>query len=350
MFQDIRLEELLEMKQQQKVAIVDVRSPSEFANGNIPGSINIPVFTDDERAEVGTLYKQESVSVAKQRGLEIMSAKLPQFISTFSEIHKPKVVYCWRGGMRSKTAATVIDLMDIPVLRLEGGIRAYRNWVVDTLETFEMKPITYSLNGYTGTGKTIILESLQRENYPVIDLEGMAAHRGSIFGQIGLEPSNQKTFDAQLLDKLLSFRDSPFILMEAESRRIGKVILPDFLLREKEQGTQILVDIPIEERVKNILDDYQPWKDPKEFIRAFKIIKRRIHTPIATEIEKNLLGENYSEAVYLLLKHYYDPRYDHTINQYPDARNYTIKANNVQEAIAPIKELLKNIHVQLQQT
>src|SRR5699024_7402287 len=126
MFQDIALDDLLALQQKGEHTIIDVRSPKEFNESTIPGSINIPVFNTEERAEVGTIYKQVGKEAAKERGLEIFSAKLPDFIDAFRKINTPKTVFCWRGGMRSKTAATVLDLMGIRVNRLTGGFRTYR--------------------------------------------------------------------------------------------------------------------------------------------------------------------------------------------------------------------------------
>src|SRR5699024_6051372 len=170
----------------------------EFEEATIPGSINIPVFTDEERAEVGTLYRQKGKEAAKERGLEIFSKKLPSFIDAFKHIQTSKTVFCWRGGMRSKTAASVLDLMGINANRLTDGIRRYRRWVVDYLKNTSFPPDIIVLNGFTGTGKTEILIRLKEQGYPVLDLEGMANHRGSIFGQVGKNPSNQKRFDSLL--------------------------------------------------------------------------------------------------------------------------------------------------------
>ena len=146
MFQDISIEELLSLKDKNELTLIDVRSPSEFKEATIPGSMNIPFFNDEERAEVGTIYKQVSVDAAKERGLEIASAKLPRFVKQFAELEGKKAVFCWRGGMRSRTTATVLSLMGIKVFRLEGGYRTYRNWVVNQLETLELKPKAYVLN------------------------------------------------------------------------------------------------------------------------------------------------------------------------------------------------------------
>ncbi|WP_117167970.1 tRNA 2-selenouridine(34) synthase MnmH [Paraliobacillus sediminis] len=340
MFKDISIDELLPLKKIGKITVIDVRSPSEFKDATIPGSINIPLFDDKERAEVGTLYKQISKEAAQERGLEIASAKLPSFVKEFNKLKGDKAVFCWRGGMRSKTTATVLDLMGINVLRLDGGYRNYRNLVVDTLGALEVNPDTIVLNGYTGSGKTTILHRLEESDYPVIDLEGLANHRGSIFGQIGLEPHNQKKFDALFIESIERLQHAPYILIEGESKRIGKIMLPDFMMEKKNQGTQLFIEIPIEERVNNILEDYQPWDHEQECIDSFARIKKRIHTPIANEIESDLDTGKYFHAVRLLLEYYYDPLYDHSADQFDVDDKIIIKAETVNEAVVLLKDYL----------
>ncbi|MBC8079313.1 MAG: tRNA 2-selenouridine(34) synthase MnmH [Gorillibacterium sp.] len=339
MFQDITIEEWLTLQQKKELVLIDVRSPSEFEDATIPGSLNIPFFDDEERAEIGTLYTQVSVDAAKERGLAIASAKLPALVKEFDQIKQNKLVFCWRGGMRSKTTATVLSLMGIHVYRLTGGVRAYRKWVVDTLETMQFHPTTYVINGNTGMGKTAILHKLQDEGYPIIDLEAMAGHRGSIFGQIGLLPHNQKTFDSLLLGKLIEYSDAPFVLMEGESRRIGKVVMPEFLEIKKQQSVQIFIDLPLQERVRQIIEDYRPWEHKAEMLHSFLKIKDRIHTPIAKEIHDHLNEERYEQAVLLLLEHYYDPRYEYSAGQYEQER-VDIKAQSVTEAAEKLKQFL----------
>lgn len=342
MFQDITINELLAKQDQQNLVLIDVRSPSEFKDATISGSINIPLFDDEERAEVGTLYKQKSVAAAKERGLEIVSAKLPSFVQRFNELDGQKVVFCWRGGMRSKTTATVLDLMGIHVCRLQGGYREYRQWVVDSLEKFNLQAEAFVLNGYTGAGKTTIIQQLIQEGFPVLDLEQMANHRGSIFGQIGLQPHNQKTFETLLLQRLIQINQAPYVLFEAESKRIGKVVLPPFFVEKKEKGIQIFVDMPIEERVRHILDDYNPEVHKEACIEAFHKIKKRIHTPVAARIEEDLHANRFSSAVTLLLQYYYDPLYEHTAQQYPKERSITVHVHNIQEAVNTIRELVES--------
>ncbi|KPL58669.1 tRNA 2-selenouridine(34) synthase MnmH [Rossellomorea vietnamensis] len=336
MFKDLPIEQC----DLEKYTFVDVRSPSEYREMTIPGSLNIPVFDDEERAEVGTLYKQVSKEVATDRGLEIFSGKLPRFINEFKKLEGEIVVFCWRGGMRSKAAATFLDLMGIRTSRILGGVRAYRHWVLKGLENIDMKPASFVLNGGTGTGKTAILKKLQEEGYPVLDIEGLANHRGSIFGEIGLTAHNQKTFDSLLLRELKKKQESPFLLFEAESKRIGKVLLPDFLIQKKEEAFHIFIEMPMKERVHHILEEYRLHEHHEEFVKAFRTIKRRIHSPIANEIEGELQERNYERILELLIEYYYDPRYLHMWNQYPEDRKTTVKVNSIEEAYQEIKKLL----------
>lgn len=319
--------------------MIDVRSPSEFQDSTIPGSINIPFFDDQERAEIGTIYKQVSVQAAKDRGLEIISAKLPAFVKTFEKIKGQKAVFCWRGGMRSHTSATVLSLMGIRTYRLTGGFRAYRKWVVETLETMDFKPRVCVISGNTGAGKTAILRKLQEEGYPVLDLEAISGHRGSIFGHVGLRANNQKTFEALLVTNLLRLKDSPYFLVEGESKRIGKAVVPEFIVNKKETGTQLLIEMPLAERVRHIIEDYRPQENKAELLQAYRHIKDRIHTPIAKEIEAALHEDQFEHAVRLLLAYYYDPRYEHAMKKY-EQEKVIIQAKTIDEAVTAVKEYL----------
>jgi len=340
LFQDLAWDELLELRRRGETVLIDVRSPSEYAESTIPDSLNIPLFNDEERAEVGTLYKQESVEAAKERGLAIVSAKLPAFVRKFSEIPGRKVVFCWRGGMRSKTTATVLSLMGIHVCRLTGGYRAYRRWVTDALETIDFRPPLYVLHGHTGTGKTAILAMLKTRGYPVIDLEAIAGHRGSIFGHVGMRSHNQKTFDSLLMEDLLRYAEAPFVLIEAESSRIGKSVLPGFLIRQKDEGRHIWLEMPTAVRVRQIVADYRPQEHKEEMLEAYRRIKSRIHTPIAVEIESCLLAERYDQAAAMLLENYYDPRYAFSSAGYPVDDADIVRAQSVEEAADAIAKLL----------
>lgn len=342
MLQDLTMEELAELRNHKEFVLIDVRSPSEYEDSTIPGSLNIPLFDDRERAEIGTLYKQVSVQAAKERGLEIVSAKLPAFIKQFSEIPGQKAVFCWRGGMRSRTTATLLSLMNIYAHRLTGGFRAYRQWVISHLNEAAagFKPVAYVVNGYTGSGKTAILRYLKDRGHPVLDLEGMAGHRGSIFGHIGLKASNQKTFDSLLIEELIRYGQAPYVLFEAESKRIGNVTMPEPLVEKKQRAHQLWIELPLDVRVQNIIEDYRPEEFAEQCLQSFLKIKSRLHTPIAAEIEKSMREGNYRRAVELLLVHYYDPRYDHTVAEYEPDRRTIIKAESVDEATEKVEQFL----------
>ncbi|MFC7365566.1 MULTISPECIES: tRNA 2-selenouridine(34) synthase MnmH [Bhargavaea] len=344
MKRELSLDELFKLRQHGNHALVDVRSPKEYAEGTMPGAINIPIFDNEERAEVGTIYKQEGQQAAMKRGLEIFSAKLPEYVDEFRSLDRPFTVFCWRGGMRSKTAATMTDLMGLRASRLIGGIRTYRQWVVSELEKAEFHPPLIVLNGYTGGGKTAILHRLEKDGFPVMDLEGMAGHRGSIFGAIGMEPSNQKKFDALLVGAMKKYEDAPYVIIEGESRRIGKAVLPEFFDRKKNEGLHLFLRLPIEERVQNILNDYDTEAYPDQFLEAFSIIERRIHTPIAKEIRDHLESNRFPEAFRLLLEYYYDPRYEHSAGlDENDEQQIFIDADNMEDAYRKVRQHIQRI-------
>lgn len=346
MFRDIPVEQLFQKEVHDesidKPVLIDVRSPSEFEESTIPGSINIPIFDDEERSAIGTLYKQVSASVATDKGLEIFSGKLPELIRQFKELPDNKVVFCWRGGMRSKAVATMVDLMGMEVRRLQGGYRAYRNWVVEQLEQYRMPPRSILLNGYTGSGKTRILERLAALGHPVIDLEQYAGHRGSAFGGIGLTPSNQKTFDSLLLHQLRTIGETPYFLMEAENNRIGKISVPDFLVQAKDIGTMIVIEMPIEERVRNIIREYRPEQYRAEIMEAFLKIKKRLPTEIGKEAHTQLEASEYGKAFEHLLTYYYDPLYQKSFDSYMN-KTVVIRAANVDEAVEQIREMIPQL-------
>lgn len=347
MIEDISVEQFVELLGRGDVTPIDVRSPGEFGEGTIPGSVNVPIFDDDERRQIGIIYKQQSVEAAKERGLEIVSAKLPGFIRELQALPGRKAMFCWRGGMRSKTSAMLLSILAGRVYRVQGGIRAYRKWIVETLEHYELTQPLIVLNGYTGTGKTNLLRSLHRKGYPVLDLEGLAAHRGSIFGGVGLEPNNQRTFDSLLVHELIRLRNSPYILMEAESRRVGKAVLPPFLVEAKEKAPQLFLELPTQVRVNNIIGDYEPQRFKEQCVEAFKRIERKIHTPAAKVIDQALENDDFAVAVELLLEQYYDPRYEHTISEY-GAERTVVRAASMQEAEMKIEAYLRKAYPRAQ--
>lgn len=245
--------------------------------------------------------------------------------------------------MRSKTTATLLSLMGIHVYRLEGGYRAYRQGVVKALDELVVTPPAIVLHGNTGSGKTAILRILKARGYPVLDFEALAGHRGSVFGNIGLKAHNQKKFDSLLIDELVDKKESSYFLFEAESKRIGKVVLPDQLVQKKEEGYQIWLEFPLAARVQHILDDYRPWEHQEQCLSSFHHIKSRIHTPVAAEIEKSLTEGKYDRAVELLLVFYYDQLYAHTASSYNSENRTVVTAQTVEEAVKAVEQIVASI-------
>jgi tRNA 2-selenouridine synthase len=326
-------------------ALIDVRSPSEFQEATIPGAVNIPLFSDEERAEVGTLYKKDSPEVAKIRGLEIISPKLPEMIKTFKNHVRDReaVVFCWRGGMRSKSIVSVSDWMGLNVNQLQGGYKAYRNYVSEALNQLEWKAGFIVLHGHTGVGKTILLDKLEQRGYPVLNLEHMAAHRGSIFGRIGLKGSHsQKMFDSLLLEKVHQLQDEPYVFVEAESKRIGQVFIPPFVLHKKEQGIHVNVTASLEKQVERIIEEYAADDvNNKEFLDAFSRIAKRLSGDVRSVIEQALKNGDLRIAVEQLMLHYYNPRYQHAREKYAQKIDYNIDADDLNEATNELINIYK---------
>lgn len=327
---------------------IDVRSPGEYSEFHIPDAINVPLFSNDERAQIGTIYKQVGQEQAIELGVQFFSRKLPDFYETFKNIvkqnkHKKIIVYCWRGGMRSGTVVSFMGMIKLPLIQLEGGIRSYRKLIQADLEFFATIPKQYIvLEGNTGTHKTDILQALQKENFPVLDLEGLAGHRGSTFGGIGLQPKSQKEFERDLWLRLWELKDSPYFIIEAESKRIGRITIPEFILKGKDNGTRIHIDSPIECRIKAICDTYRFAEYHEQFVHAVEIIKKRMKPDLYNQIIESLNNRQYDLFVKLLLEEYYDPKYSFAADQYNSpVRIVTIKG--VKDGIETIKAEINSI-------
>lgn len=320
---EITTEELFNMT---NPIIIDIRSPIEYKDGAIPGAINIPLFTDEERKEIGTIFKHEGQEQAKWRAMEIVSPKLPTFLQSITEASPGKgvqpIIYCWRGGSRSKAVVTFLDFAGVRSSRLIGGYKAYRQYILSEIPNM-LPAKAVVLHGLTGVGKTKILKYLQNRGFPVLDLEEMAGHRGSIFGTIGLAGGhNQKTFDSHLFKRLQELSEVSYFLMEAESKRIGKAAQPDELMAKKTGGIHFYLHASLEQRVMHLVEEYVtpfehlPWYH-NEIVDSLERVLRRVKDQ---EIKQALVGhlENrqYSEMIKILLESYYDPKYDHKRQEY----------------------------------
>jgi tRNA 2-selenouridine synthase len=344
---DITAEEFLTTK---NAIAVDVRSPVEFKDGSIPEAVNIPLFSDSERSEIGTIYKQKGPDQAKWRAMELVSPKLPMILGQVKDLKengRVPVLYCWRGGMRSKAVATFLEFSGIPAFRLTGGYRAYRKYILEQIPSlFPKKAVV--LHGMTGVGKTEILTVLRTKGFPVLNLEELAAHRGSIFGSIGIgEGNNQKTFDALLFETLRELQGSDYVVIEAESKRIGKVVLPDELISRKMDGIHIHIEAPFEERVNRIYNEYvAPYQYEDWFFEKVAEGVSRIGKRINID-ERNILLDamqngNYRKMIEILLHSYYDPRYEHKRAEY-NGEFFTVYASDIQTAVEKIISLLTKV-------
>ncbi len=314
--------------------VLDVRSPGEYAHAHIPGAHSLPLFTDEERKVVGTAYKQQSKQAAVKIGLKYFGVKMVEMVEQVEKLIKelnPKtkkltlnslefqsstiLVHCWRGGMRSAGVAWLLDLYGFKVYTLSGGYKGYRNWV---LEQFEKEYPMYILGGYTGSGKTEVLKALQKRGYSVIDLEGIAHHKGSAFGAMGLplQPS-QEHFENILagdlfryLSKSASEESLDFqktIWLEDESQRIGSVNIPSVLFQQMRKKKVYFLEIPFESRLDYINLHYGKF-EKSELVNAIIRIKKRLGG-LETKTAMNFLLEDNTKEAFRVLLQYYDKLY-----------------------------------------
>lgn len=299
---------------------VDVRSESEFAADHIPGAINLPVLNDAEREATGKVYHQLSPKEARQLGLEIISPKLPALVRQVTELAQKHevILYCWRGGMRSSCLSVVLDLMHVPIYRLQGGYKTYRNWVNQYWQKPLLCPVLV-LCGNTGVGKTLVLHELASLGYQAIDLEGLAGHRGSAFGLVGLAPQpTQKTFESRLYAAISQLDPTKPLILECESRRIGKLMLPESVHHAIVEGKRILLYDTIAHRVDKILADYQPDKTTIEVQQALSHLTPYLGKQKIQNMLEQLANQDFATVVASLLTDYYDHLY-----RYPNGPDST---------------------------
>lgn len=329
---------------------VDLRSPGEFARDHVPSAVNVPLFDDQQREIVGTLYKKESPQSAFDTGLAFVEESLPRLLEAlFGHPLNPKqwlprfqdlgarigaganvleldnsaqieastegptlALYCWRGGMRSRSVAALLKALGLSVMLLEGGYKNYRTWVRAQLA--EMEPLDLTvLRGPTGVGKTLILAQLeQRRPQSTLCLEGLADHRSSVLGAIGKVPVSQPRFDSQLVARLQALSGQPFFV-EGESRKVGDVILPEKLWLAMEAGRQVQLQATTDTRVRNLMDDYLAADGAIEAICShLPFLEGRIGKKWTGQLESWLREGRAAEVTEVLLERYYDPLYAHS--------------------------------------
>lgn len=240
--------------------IIDVRSPSEFAEDHIPGAINCPVLDDAERARVGTLYKQASPFDAKKVGAALVARNIAAHIER-SFLDKPRgwrpLVYCWRGGNRSGAMTHILARIGWAAQQLEGGYKEYRRHVNATLAAWPARFTFRVICGTTGSGKSRLLQALAQQGAQVLDLEQLAAHRGSVLGNLPDSPQpSQKMFESRLWDALRGFAPTRVVYVESESKKVGNVRVPDALMARMRESACVSLELAQEKRVALLMEDY----------------------------------------------------------------------------------------------
>jgi len=293
---------------------IDARSPAEFAEDHLPRAENFPVLDDAERAAIGTLYKQVSPFAARVRGASLVARNIAKMIET-AFAQKPRewspLVYCWRGGQRSGALAHVLAQVGWRAAQLDGGYKAYRRWVVEELARLSARLEFVVVCGLTGTGKSRLLQALARRGEQVLDLEALAAHRGSLLGDLPGRPQPaQKRFETTMLEVLRKCRPERPVYVESESKRIGALRLPEELAARMWQSPCVRLELPLPERVTLLKEEYTHFLAPEDSLGPLleKLVPLHGKARVAAWQAQARAGDFDSLVADLLLDHY-DPAY-----------------------------------------
>jgi tRNA 2-selenouridine synthase len=311
--------------------VVDVRSPSEFHQGHIPGAVNIPLFDDDERARVGTIYRQVNKEAAVYTGLEIAGQKLVALVKEGERVagkNKTLLIHCWRGGMRSSSLAWLFETVGIQCFILQGGYKSYRRYVREVMS------LPYTLRvvgGRTGSGKTAILKELEARGKQVVDLEALAHHKGSAFGALGeQEQPTTEQFENELCRVLCALNSKKEIWIEDESRNVGKCVIPGEMYERMREGETFFLDIPREERARFLVKHYAVHEKEALIACVHKIHKKLGGDRAKLAIESIEQQDYFSTAMVTL--HYYDKAYMHSLEK-NHSSYHLIKSSSVDPLI-----------------
>ncbi|MBZ4676123.1 MAG: tRNA 2-selenouridine(34) synthase MnmH [Anaerophaga sp.] len=300
------------LKASEKYPVVDVRTPSEYAKGHIPGAVNLPLFSDEERAVVGTIYKKQGRNHAILKGLEFVGPVMSQMAKKALElaVEGKLFVHCWRGGMRSASMAWLFETVGIDTYLLEGGYKAYRASFREMLKQGKWNFIV--LGGPTGSGKTDVLKALADQGEQVLDLEGLANHKGSAFGALGQkkQPTSEQ-FENDIHDVLRHFDPERFIWVEGESHNIGRVFIPDMLFGILMDSPLVMFELEREKRLDRLVKEYGCFG--KELLaQSVKKIEKRLGGLRTKEALEALDCGNYRKVADITLQ-YYDKGYTNSL-------------------------------------
>lgn len=316
----ITVEEMMKLDER---FLIDLRSPKEFNLGTIHDAVNLPILDDEERAIVGTIYKQESKEKAKLTGIHHVSAKLEHLVekvTSYTKHNSNVILFCSRGGYRSGPFVQLLNSLGLQVFQLQGGYKRYRHYVLDYFENHVTKQHHFIvLHGYTGCGKTAMLQELAKKDIPIIDLEKIARNSGSVFGFIGhsSDKMTQKQFDSILMHLLIKYKNKP-IFIESESTRIGDVNIPRKMHQQMDQGSHILITASLDQRVEQLINDYcDTFSQIHESLeKAMTDLVKYLGHDHVNHLKKLLTEERYPEIARDLMINYYDPMYRHSIQKY----------------------------------
>ncbi|GAB3576165.1 tRNA 2-selenouridine(34) synthase MnmH [Spirosoma luteolum] len=310
--QQLPIDEFLQLAQH--LPVIDVRSPGEYNHAHLPGAVNIPLFDNDERAQVGTKYKNAGKDAAVLLGLSLVGPKLADFVKASKKLNprqKEVLVHCWRGGMRSGSFAWLLNTAGITARTLVGGYKAYRNAV---LAAFAEPRTLLILGGKTGSGKTDILHELARQGEQIIDLEQLAHHKGSSYGAIGQQPQpSTEQFENQLYAHWRQCDPTRRIWLEDESRSVGSCFIPMPLWLQMRAAPVAFVDVPKPVRVERLVREYTGI-DHELLVEATERIRRRLGGKVTQEALDALTRQDYATVADLTLD-YYDKAYLHGLSQ-----------------------------------
>lgn len=306
--------------------IIDVRTPAEYSQGHIPNSINIPIFNNEERAVVGTIYKKKGKEEAIMEGLKIVGPKMYKYVEAAKNVSVDKVVlvHCWRGGMRSGSMAWLFNTAGITAHILVGGYKAYRSYI---RKSFLRPQKINILGGMTGSNKTTILQEMQKMGQQFIDLEASARHRGSSYGHIGLEPQpTNEQFENDIASQWLALNQSKVLWLEDESRGMGAVRIVNELYDKIRESDLYILQKSKEMRIKHLLDDYGDL-DKQELKTALIRIKKRLGGNNLKDALIALDNEDYRTVVDISLT-YYDKAYIYGIDLRTEVKKIFIETED----------------------
>ncbi|MBK9336976.1 MAG: tRNA 2-selenouridine(34) synthase MnmH [Lewinellaceae bacterium] len=299
--------------------LLDVRSPGEYTQGHIPGAINFPLFSDEERAQVGTAYKQQSKEAAMLLGLRIVGPKMETFVREAQQLAPERrlAVHCWRGGQRSQSMAWLFRQAGFEVVTLDGGYKQYRRYVLTGFENTTVSMIV--IGGKTGTGKTKILHALRDQGEQILDLEAIAHHKGSAFGSIGEQPQpTVEQFENNLFDAITHLDTARHVWVENESRSIGRVYIPEVFWKRLRSMPLFNITVPQASRIQNLVADYVGFS-AEELEAAF------------LRIEKKLGGQHLKTALDALCRNDYAAAAEIALNYYDKTYRYGLETSIASE-------------------